>query len=134
MSRLIPVLAASALAASALGLGPAASAPARSGAAAGRQCFFTNQIRATQPIGDRQVNVLVNLNDVYRIDLAQPCNSLRQPQRVLELTSTGGSSICGGADTRLAVLIQGSREECFVQSVTRLTPQEVADLPKRDRP
>lgn len=99
-----------------------------------RQCFFTNQIRSTQPVGDRQVNVLVNVRDVYRIDLADRCEGLRSPQRILSLTSTGGSNICNGADTRLAVITNGFRQECFVDRVTRLTPAEVAALPKRDRP
>lgn len=127
MSRPALILAATAAAA-----GLAASASAQPEPQ--RQCFYTTQIRSTQPVGDRQVNVLVNLRDVYRIDLADRCENLRSPQRVLSITSPSGTAICGPAEARVAVLVDGFRQECFVDRITKLTPDQVAALPKRDRP
>lgn len=129
MKRLILTLAAGGLA-----LGLAASATAQSAPAA-RQCFSSTSIRGVTPVGDRQVNVRVNMKDVFRIDLTEPCSGLRQPQRVIDLSPVGsGVSMCSGAEIRLGVTVDGFRRECFIDHVTKLTPDQIAALPKREIP
>lgn len=129
MQRLILSLAAGALA-----LGLAASASAQTGGPA-RQCFSSTNIRGTQPVGDRQVNVRVGLHDVFRIDLATPCPGLSQATRIIDLSPTAsGVSMCTGADIRLGVTNNGSHTECIIDKVTKLTPEQVASLGSRERP
>ncbi|HTI66889.1 MAG TPA: DUF6491 family protein [Caulobacteraceae bacterium] len=129
MQRLILTLAGGALA-----LGLAASAAAQP-QTQGRQCFSSTSIRGVQPVGDRQVNVRVDTKDVFRIDLTESCFGLRQPQRVIDLSPVAsGVSMCSGADIRLGVSVDGFRSECFIGSVTRLSPGEVAALANRERP
>lgn len=133
MNRLQTVLAAAAVFAGAAGAA-AAQAPAAA-AASGRQCFSPGQVTAVQPVGDKQVNIRVGNRDVYRIDLAQPCHQLRQPQRVITVRPlASGVSVCSGADFVLAAEVSGFSEQCAVSSITKLTPDQVASLPNRERP
>jgi hypothetical protein len=121
-----------AVSAAALTLGLAASASAQP---PGQQCIAPSQIRAVHPVNEKQVNVRVRTSDIYRIDLGQPCFGLRQPQRILDLSPVAsGVAMCGPADMRLGVIVDGFRTECFVDKVTKLTPGEVAALAKRDIP
>jgi hypothetical protein len=123
------------LAACGLALGLAASAAAQQSTPGARQCFSSSSIRAVQPVGDRQVNVRVNTRDVFRIDLSDSCPGLRQPQRIIDLSPVAsGVSMCSGADIRLGVIVDGFRRECFIESVTKLTPDQIAALPNRERP
>jgi len=132
MNRLLNMLSAAAVATGAAGaVSPAlAAAPT-----AARQCFSPSQVTAMQPVGDRQVNIRVGARDVFRVDLAQPCHQLRQPQRVLTVRPlASGVSICSGADFVLGAEVNGFTEQCAVSSITRLTPDQVAALPNRERP
>jgi hypothetical protein len=129
MSRLILSLASGALV-----LGVAASASAQTSKPA-RQCFTRDQIGAVQPVGDKQLNVQVRQRDVYRIDLAIPCPGIRQPARIFDISPiSSGASICSGADIRLGVIVSGGRNECVIDKITKLTPDEVKALPNRERP
>lgn len=102
----------------------------------GQQCFYSNLIRGVQPVGDRQVNVRVGVRDIYRIDLSSPCNGLRDPTRVINLSPAGGSgAICAPASLDLSVRSGGGfKEICLVDKITHLTSEEVASLPRRDTP
>jgi hypothetical protein len=122
------------LAAGALTLALAASAAAQPAQGA-RQCFSSTQVTSTVPVGDRQVNIQVNHRDVFRVDLANPCYGLRNPQRILVFRPVAqGVALCSPADFVLGVSVDGSREECAVSKVTKLTPSEVAALSNRERP
>jgi len=132
MSRAIPFIVAALLAGAAL---PAAAQGQGAAPGEGRQCFSPTNVSAVQPVGDRQVNVRVGVRDVYRIDLADACNGLRSPQRVITVRPiASGVSVCSAADFVLATDVDGFREECAVQSITKLTPDQVAALPNRERP
>jgi hypothetical protein len=122
------------LGAAALTLALAASASAQDAGGA-RQCFSSTQVTSTVPVGDRQVNIQVNNRDVFRVDLANPCYGLRNPQRIIVFRPVAqGVSLCSPADFVLAVNVDGSREECAVSKVTKLTREQVAALPNRERP
>lgn len=129
MSRLILSLCVGATA-----LAAAASASAQTAKPA-RQCFTRDQIGAVQPVGDKQINIQVRQRDVYRIDLTTPCAGIRQPARIFDISPiASGAGICGGSDIRLGVIVQGQRNECIIDKITKLTPEEVKALPNRERP
>ena len=124
------------LAVAALALaGAATTASAQGQSTPGRQCFSPTRVTAVQPVGDKQVNIRVGNRDVYRIDLAVPCNQLRQPQRVITVRPlASGVSVCSSADFVLGAEVNGFTEQCAVSSITKLTPDQVAALPNRERP
>ncbi len=51
------------------------------------------------------------------------------------IVPTGGRDlICGPLDFDLKVNDEGAVEPCFVQSITKLSPEEAAAIPKRAKP
>jgi hypothetical protein len=115
---------------------PAAAAQDRN------NCFRLSQVQSTRPDGDRKIYVRANVNDFYRIDLEHRCTTLLDPTSHLVLTPTPGQDlICGPLDLDLKVSDAtrlgapgATRESCFIKGITRLTPAEVAAIPKKSKP
>lgn len=105
-------------------------------AQSGREnCFRLSQVSSTRPDGDRRIYVRVNVNTFYRIDLASRCASLPYESNHLVLEPTPGSDlICRPIDLDLKVSDNGALESCFIKSITRLTPEEAAKIPRKARP
>ena len=104
-------------------------------AASGQNCFRMSQLQSTRPDGDKRIYARVNVNDYYRIDLAQRCSSLPYADQGLVLTPAGGNDlICSPIDLDLKVNDHGALEPCIISSITKLTPAEVAAIPKKAKP
>lgn len=100
-----------------------------------RNCFRLSQLMSTRPDGDKRIYARANVNDYYRIDLQYRCSTLSDPISHLIIEPTTGTDfICGPLDFTLKAADQGIREPCFVKSITRLTPAEVAAIPKNAKP
>jgi hypothetical protein len=102
-------------------------------------CFRLSQVQSTRSGGEQTIYVRANVNEFYRIDLAHRCVSLADPTSHLVLTPTPGQDvICGPLDLDLKVSDSGrafrALESCFIKSITRLTPEEAAAIPKRSKP
>jgi hypothetical protein len=112
---------------------PASAQPRARGA--NDNCFRLSQLSNTRPDGDRRIYARVGVNTFYRIDLASRCASLPYEGNHLVLTPTPGSDlICRPIDLDLKVSENGAIEPCFIKSITRLTPQEAAAIPKKAKP
>ena len=113
----------------------AAAALPASAASANDNCFRLSQVSSTHADGDRKIYVRVGVNSFYRIDLAHRCASLPYQGNHLVLTPTPGSDmICHPLDLDLKVSENGAHESCFIQSITRLTPEEAASIPRKVKP
>jgi hypothetical protein len=112
----------------------AATPPAK--AAAARQCFRQRDITSWRAVGDSQVNLQVNYRDVYRLDLNGRCTQLDSAFETLAVKSVGaGDEVCSGLQLDVIVPIGGRLDfPCPVQKMTKLTPDEVKALPKREQP
>lgn len=109
------------------------AAPAVSHAA--DSCFRMSQLQSTRPDGDRRIYARVGVNTFYRIDLAHRCSSLPYADNGLVLVPAGGNDlICRPLDLDLKVNDHGALEPCIIQSITRLTPEEAAAIPKKAKP
>lgn len=98
-------------------------------------CFRLSMLQSTRPDGDRRIYFRVGVNDFYRIDLQYACTPLRDPVSHLIIEPTTGMDVlCGPLDFTLKAASEGTREACFVKSITRLTPAEAAAIPKGSRP
>jgi hypothetical protein len=116
----------------------AASAPpgvdAAARAASSSQCFYRRDIR-NHTVGDAHTLYLdVAGRDVWRIEMSNACLASAMSSDPLILRNqTGGQSVCKPIDLDIAIA-SGGVSHCIVSGITRLTPAEVAALPKKMRP
>jgi hypothetical protein len=126
-------LTAGVVAASAM-LGAASAAPAAD--TGGRNCFTVNDWHGWSSPSPDVLYLAVNFRDVYKAELAQPVDGLNQPDTVVISDEAGLQSICSAVDLHLILTHRGGggRRGLIVRSLTKLTPEEIAAIPKRDRP
>jgi hypothetical protein len=127
-----PVFAAAALI---LTLGAASTASAAD-KPANDQCFWARNVTSFAAPDDHTVYVKVNMHDVYRLDLMIACPDVDWNQRVALQSSHGaGGSICSPLDAEIISHAQGlGPQRCPVKAMHKLTPDEIAALPKKAKP
>lgn len=118
--------------AGAAGMGSAGAAPSDPKPA--RSCFFADQVNGWRQAGDQAVLVNVGAKQVYRLDLFSSCHDLDNNLTIGLETRGGGSSICDGLDATIIVRSPIGPMRCPVTKVTKLTPEEIAALPRKDIP
>ncbi len=107
--------------------------PARS-----RQCFSTSQINNFRQGRPDQVFLRVGRSDVYELNAAGGCQDLDFANRLALVPDIGGSigtRLC--SDDWARVIVPGSVSDntvCRVRVSRKLTAEEVAALPPRQRP
>ena len=101
-----------------------------------RPCFSLSRWRGGWRAPSKDVVYLgVNVNDVYRLDLDGGSPELLWPDVHLVNIVRGGDTVCAPIDLDLSVADDhGFRTPLFMKSITRLTPEEVAALPPKQRP
>ena len=110
--------------------GPAAPAdPARS-------CFFVSDWTGGWHAPSPEVIYLrIKRHEVWRVDLSTRAPELQWADRSLVTTVNGGNTICSALDLNLSVTDgSGFRTPLIIKALTKLTPDEVAALPAKDRP
>ena len=111
---------------------PAASASTKS-AHPPRQCFYARNVDGFAAQSDRLVNVRVGVRDVYQFEMFGRCPEVRWHER-LALVSRGSDWICSGLDAELITPSAIGPQRCPVSNIRKLTPAEIAALPKGARP
>ena len=113
--------------------GVASAAPADTN---GRTCFTVNDWHGWSSPSPDVLYLAVNFRDVYKAALAQPVQGLNLVDTVVISDETGLQSICSAVDLHLVLTHRGGggRRGLIVRSLTRLTPEEIAAIPKKDRP
>lgn len=122
-------------AAGALGL-PLTAAAATSDSAPAkpqRACFWTSQINNFAAPDEKTVYVRVGVRDVFQLDMLGRCPDVDWNQAIA-VRSRGSSHICSGLDAEIISPTPLGPQRCPVKSVRKLTPEEIAALPKRARP
>lgn len=115
-------------------IGAAAQAAPVTNAAGKSDCFYSRNIRGFTAVDRETINLQVGgRNDIVQLKLFAPSTELKWANGVA-LVSHGGSFICSSLDATLVVPGVGGPERFPVTSIRRLTPQEVAALPKKQRP
>ena len=101
-------------------------------------CIYINQLQGDRPLNDRSVIFRANASDFYQLDFAQRCIELTYPQPVVILTPVGGiGSICHAIDLDVKVREQGPGSiavPCIPSAFHKMTPAEVAAIPKKNLP
>jgi len=102
------------------------------------QCFLITQFEDWRAPDDKTMYIRVNLNEYFRIGMSGECPELTYPDPHLITVWRGTNEACGPLDWDLKVA-DGSGPgsfavPCIVKSQTRLTPAEVAAIPKKYKP
>jgi hypothetical protein len=98
-------------------------------------CFDISQRETLIALNDHSFVVRAN-GQVYEVTTNR-CPGLGRPDPRISVITEGSSFVCGRLDYRLRVGeegVPGSSLPCIVQSQRRLTPAEVAALPKDKQP
>jgi hypothetical protein len=99
-----------------------------------RSCFFVSEWNGWSAPDSQTLLLKVN-RDVYRLTLNGRNSSLNAPGMHLISEVRGSSSICSARDLDLSISDGTTfREYLFPASLTKLTPEEVAALPRKDLP
>jgi Family of unknown function (DUF6491) len=100
------------------------------------ECFWARNVTSFAAPDDHTVYVKVNQRDVFRLDLMVACPDVDWNQRVALQSSHGaGGSICGPLDAEIISHATGlGAQRCPVKAMHKLTPDEIAALPKKAKP
>jgi hypothetical protein len=106
------------------------SAPAR------RDCFLSNDWEGWSAPGDGDTLLLnVRFHEVYRVDLTPGSHAHKTPGYFLINRVRGSNWICSPLDLDLSISDQqGFRTSLIARGLHKLTPEEVAAIPPKDRP
>ena len=116
----------------------AASVPATAIAAPAthsNSCFWVRSVDGFRSVDNQTVYVRVGARSVYELKLFAPCLDVDWSHHI-GLRARGNSSICEGTAHSLEIYTHSSagHQRCPVNSVRKLTPEEVSALPKGARP
>jgi hypothetical protein len=101
------------------------------------QCFREGEISNWVAPDAKTLYLKVYTNQVFKVALSRECSPLRFQGARLITHSYGPDLICSPVDWNLRASEGGPGdipEPCFIQSITRLTPDEAAALPKNAKP
>jgi hypothetical protein len=102
----------------------------------GRSCFWIRNVRGFRSVDNRTVYVRAG-NDIFALELFAPCPGVDWAHNA-SLRSRAGNSICEGRGNALNIYVRqtGGRrpQRCAVTNVRRLTPPDIAGLPRGARP
>jgi len=115
-----------------------AAAPSQAANAPGGQksCFRMSQVEGHRIVRPDTIYLRVKSHDVYRLATKGACAAGTMPDDTLITSTVAGIDIvCQPLDLDLKVRRgHGMASPCLIDSITKLTPAEIAALPKKDRP
>jgi hypothetical protein len=102
----------------------------------GNSCFYIRNADNFAATTTETVYVRVGVRQVWRLKLFATCLDLNWVHH-MALSSRSSSWACEGSNPDLYVGVRATglgRQRCPVTDIKKLTPEEVAALPKGDRP
>lgn len=111
----------------------AARSPIEPNAKPARQCFWANRVNNFASADDRTINVRVGVKDVYQFEMLGRCPDVDWSNQIA-IVSRGTNSICSGMDAEIVAPSPIGPQRCAVRNVRKLTPAEIAALPRRAKP
>jgi hypothetical protein len=99
------------------------------------QCFQTRDIR-NHTIGDRDTLLLsVQGKGAYRVTMKGSCLAgATSSDPIVTRSPPGAQRICRPIDMDIAISRDSFASPCIVDSIVKMSPEEVAALPKRLKP
>jgi hypothetical protein len=100
-----------------------------------RNCFLARDWQSWKAPNDKTILVRVHQHDVWRLDLNGGSRMLTDQTNHLITNFQQSDWICHAIDLSSMKVSDGHiTEPLFVTSITKLTPEEVAAIPQKDRP
>jgi len=110
----------------------AASAQA---AGAAQNCFLSQDWQGWSSPAPNVLYLKVGLHDVYKVGLSGGSSQLQNPGVHLVSIVRGSSNVCSAIDLDLKVADNnGFATPLIADTLTKLTPDEIAAIPKKYRP
>lgn len=100
-------------------------------------CFQIEQFQGWRAPDTKTIYIRVLFDKIYRLDLAGSCPALKMGDPHLITHTRGPDTVCSAIDWDLKVSegpSPGFSEPCIVKTMTQLTPDEVAAIPKGFKP
>ncbi len=99
------------------------------------QCFYSRDWQGWSAPDPNTILIRVNRRDVYSIHLSGGSSELQSPNVHLIFVAHGGDTICSHLDLDLSVSDgHGFTSPLIARSITKLTPEEAAAIPKKYQP
>jgi hypothetical protein len=99
------------------------------------QCIRSHEIRNHTIADDHTMLIDVNGQATYRITVGGACmGGAVTSDPIITREPPGSHVICKPIDMDLSISKSGFESRCIVQSIVKLSPQEVAALPKKLKP
>lgn len=108
--------------------------PAGTGLPSG-QCFRSADIR-NHTIADKETLLLsVNGKETYRVTMSGACLAgAMSSDPIVTRNPPGSPIICKPIDMDISIANNGFTSHCIVESIVKMSPEEVAALPKKLKP
>ncbi len=100
------------------------------------RCFSVSEMNGWRSPDGKSIYFRTGANRYYRMDLARECSTLKSVSPQLLLRNRQGGLICSPLDLDVKVSESpgGIVEPCFPKTLSELTPDEAAALPKEAKP
>jgi hypothetical protein len=100
------------------------------------KCFLARDWEGWKSPNPNVIYVRVGVSRIYEFDLSAGSNQLQQPAMHLVSKIRGSDWICDPLDLQLQLVDDhhAFSEPLFVKSITRLTPEQIAAIPRKDLP
>jgi hypothetical protein len=99
-----------------------------------KNCFLTNDWQSWRGADANTIILRVHAHDFYRLDLSSGSNMVTDPSNHLISQVRVSPWICGPLDLDLKISDGHIAEPLIVKSITKLTPEQVAEIPKKVLP
>ena len=99
------------------------------------QCFRSNDIRNHTVVGRDTLLLAVNSRETYRVTMKGGCLAgAISSDPIITRSPPGSPIICKPIDMDIAIGRPGFPSQCIVDSIVKMSPEEVAALPKKLKP
>jgi len=123
-----------AVATAALGLAGAAHAATGDTKNTTRNCFLSNDWQGWRGADANTLYLRVHAHDFYKVELSSGSNMVTDPTNHLINNLRVSSWICNPLDLDLKISDGHITEPLIVKSITKLSPEQVAMIPKKALP
>jgi hypothetical protein len=106
-------------------------AEAQPAASPSPSCIRTSQIENTRMVHSRVLYIRTSGRTFYRMDFSSDCDSDSNGPLIIHPVDNSGE-FCSAIGVNINVRETGQR--CMPSQLTKLTPDEVAQIPKKDLP
>jgi hypothetical protein len=99
-------------------------------------CFSSTDWSNWTSPSPKVIYLRVHMRDIYRLDLSVSSEMLQEPGTHLVDFPMGSDWVCSPLDLNLSVAEDqgGMKERLFVASMTKLTPDQIQAIPRKDLP